>query len=459
MRVLKSAIFDGLNSILALVQNKTEIIKNSSFLLSHIDVFILISIISTYVVSTFAGTELIGAVSFLVPLFAAVKVLFTKGEKIELERCNFYLLMYLIICFITNFTSILPLQSLYGFMKTLIYFAFYFALCQFLKNNKKYIMLLLFIIACIMSIESVIGLIQNAAGVENISTWQDTSYVNPEDVLSRVYGTLKPYNPNLFGGFLIAGVSSLIAFCAINLKEKKIKSALFSFICFLICSFAIFLTGCRGAYLALFIILIGIVLVSFQIIFFDIKTEKFKKIWKISVSIFALGGICFMLLNRGIFQRLMSVFILRGDSSTSFRMNVYHSAVQMFQDNWLFGIGVGNKVFREIYGLYMLSGFDALSCYCVFLEMAVESGILALAAYLLFLGSLLICSVKKFLNSCDFNYKILLFVSFISVLAVMFHGLFDTIYFRPQVQYIFWTMAAILTILVREGETVNNENT
>ncbi len=41
----------------------------------------------------------------------------------------------------------------------------------------------------------------------------------------------------------------------------------------------------------------------------------------------------------------------------------------------------------------------------------------------------------------------------------MFHGLFDTIYFRPQVQYIFWTMAAILTVLVREGETVNNENT
>ncbi|MCD7779985.1 MAG: hypothetical protein LUH05_04865, partial [Candidatus Gastranaerophilales bacterium] len=273
MRILKSKIFDAVNSFLALIQNKTDILRNNSFLLSHIDFFILISIILTYIVSTFENTEIIGLCSFFVPLLITIKVLITKGEKLELEQCNFYLLIYLLICFITNFTSYLPMQSLYGFMKTLIYFAFYFALCQFLKNQKKYIMLLLFVIASLISIESVIGIIQNTIGVENISTWQDTSYVNPEDVLARVYGTLKPYNPNLFGGFLIAGISSVIAFWAINLKTGKIKYSILAFICFLISIFAVFLTGCRGAYLALFIIIIGLVLASFQIIFCDIKIE------------------------------------------------------------------------------------------------------------------------------------------------------------------------------------------
>ncbi|MCD7780103.1 MAG: O-antigen ligase family protein, partial [Candidatus Gastranaerophilales bacterium] len=189
------------------------------------------------------------------------------------------------------------------------------------------------------------------------------------------------------------------------------------------------------------------------IIFSDIKIEKLKNLWKILISFSALFSAGFLISHHGIWQRIMSVFILRGDSSTSFRMNVYHSAVQIFQDIPVFGIGVGNKVFREIYGLYMLSGFDALSCYCVFLEIAVESGIFTLLAYLIFLLSLLFSAIKKFLKSNDFNYKILLFVSFISVLAVMFHGLFDTIYFRPQVQFIFWTMAAILTTLVRESKT------
>lgn len=450
MKLLDSKIFDGINSLLAFIQSKSEKITNNSFLLSNLNFFILVSIIATYIFSTFAETSLIGAVSFCVPVFVVTKVLLTKGERIDLEQCNFYLLLYLIICFITNFTSSMPAQSLYGFMKTLIYFAFYFALCQFLKNNKKYIMLLLFVIASLISIESVIGLIQNSLGLENISTWQDTSYVNPEHVLSRVYGTLKPYNPNLFGGYLIVGFSSIIALISFFWQKNKVKSAIVSSICLLVSALTIFLTGCRGAYLALFVIIIGLILASFQVIFYDFKNEKLQKLWKMVIAFFGIGGVLFMTLNQGIFRRLMSIFILRGDSSTSFRMNVYNSAVQMFQDNWLCGIGVGNKVFREIYGLYMLSGFDALSCYCVFLELAVESGIFALVAYLLFIGSLFVNGVKRFISSNDLPYKVLLFVTFISIMAVMFHGLFDTIYFRPQIQYIFWTMAAILTVLVRE---------
>ena len=450
MKLLESKIFDGINSILNFFQNKLAIITNNSFLLSNLNFFILISIIATFIVSIFAQTNIIGAVSFCVPVFVVTKVLLTKGEKIELEKCNFYLLMYLIVCFITNFTSSMPFQSLYGFMKTLIYFAFYFALCQFLKNNKKYIVLLLFLIATLVSIESIIGLIQNSIRVENISTWQDTSYVNPEHVLSRVYGTLQPFNPNLLGGYLIAGISSILAVMSLLFQNKKFKSGIIALVCFLISSLAIFLTGCRGAYLSLFVIIIGIVLASFQIIFYDFKNTKLQNIWKTLIAFCGVGGVFFMFLNQGIFRRLMSIFILRGDSSTSFRMNVYNSAIQMFQDNWLCGIGVGNKVFREIYGLYMLSGFDALSCYCVFLEIAVESGIFALITYLLFIGSLLTVAVKKFLNSNNIQYKVLLFVTFISIVSVMFHGLFDTIYFRPQIQYIFWTMAAILTVLVRE---------
>ena len=454
MKLLDSKIFDIINSLLIWVQNKTCTLKNASIILANIDIFILISILATFVVSTFASTEVIGAVSFCVPVLVVFKTLISKGEKIELERCNFYLLIYLLICLITNFTSSMPFQSLYGFMKTLIYFAFYFALCQFLKNNKKYIPLLLFVIAVLVSVESVIGLVQNTIGVENISTWQDTSYVNPEDVLARVYGTLKPYNPNLFGGYLIVGISSIIALAAMYIRSGKFKSAVIAGLCFLIVSLCIFLTGCRGAYLALFVIILGIVLASFQVIFQDFNNEKLKRIWKSVIGFGSIGAVLFMFLNHGIFQRLMSIFILRGDSSTSFRMNVYNSAIQMFQDNPLCGIGVGNKVFREIYGLYMLSGFDALSCYCVFLELAVESGIFALLAYLLFLGSLCCAAVKNFLNSKDITYKVLLFVPFISIIAVMFHGLFDTIYFRPQIQYVFWTMVAILTVMLRKEKMV-----
>ena len=134
MKLLESKIFDCLNYCLASIQKKLDNIRQNSFILSNIDIFILISIFATLVVSVFAQTEIIGLISACVPAFVVLKVLMTKGEKIEIERCNFYLLVYLLICLISNFTSSMLPQSLYGFMKTLIYFAFYFAMCQFLKK-------------------------------------------------------------------------------------------------------------------------------------------------------------------------------------------------------------------------------------------------------------------------------------------------------------------------------------
>ena len=137
---------------------------------------------------------------------------------------------------------------------------------------------------------------------------------------------------------------------------------------------------------------------------------------------------------------------MRNDSSTSFRMNVYTSSVEMFRDNFWLGIGAGNKVFREIYGLYMLSGFDALSAYSIFLETAVESGIFGLIFYLLFIIFLIKYAVSAYINVKDVKVKTVIGILLLSVIGVLIHGLFDTIYFRPQVQLIFWTTAAIITI-------------
>lgn len=457
MKNLESKIIDIINVILFKIQDKMDTIRKNSFILSFLDVFIFLAIITTFIVSTFATTEIIGAVSFCVPALVVFKTLIIKGEKIELEQCNFFLLIYLLICLISCFTSSMLPESLYGFMKTSIYFAFFFAMCQFLKNNKKYIIPLLMVIAFLLAFESVIGLIQNSMKLENISTWQDTSYVNPEDILTRVYGTLKPFNPNLFGGYLIAGVTSLIGFATIFAYRKKYKLASIFLIFSLIAFITIFLTGCRGAYLAFGVILLSILGFSFRLIFVESNNVQIKKIWTSVVSFASVSALGFLATHHGILKRIMSIFILRADSSTSFRMNVYNSAIQMYQDNWACGIGVGNKVFREIYGLYMLSGFDALSCYSVPLEIAVESGIFALIFFVLFLYVLFRNAIRRICSNINFEEKILLFVSTMSIGAVLIHGLFDTIFFRPQVQFIFWTMVAITVVLVR-GTEENNEN-
>jgi putative inorganic carbon (HCO3(-)) transporter len=149
-------------------------------------------------------------------------------------------------------------------------------------------------------------------------------------------------------------------------------------------------------------------------------------------------------------HRFLSIFAMRNDSSNSFRFNVYHSSLDMLKDNWLLGIGVGNKNFREIYGLYMKTGFDALSTYNVFLEIAVESGIFALVAFLGFLVELVKNAINFILKSTNNEQIIFISVSVISILAVMFHGFVDTIFFRPQIQFMFWTFVAVISTLIKE---------
>jgi len=109
------------------------------------------------------------------------------------------------------------------------------------------------------------------------------------------------------------------------------------------------------------------------------------------------------------------------------------------------GIGVGNQNFREIYGLYMKTGFDALSTYNIYLEIAVESGIFALITFIIFISTLLIHGVNLIKKSTNYQDIIFASVAMVSICGVLIHGVVDTVFFRPQIQVVFWTMVAILS--------------
>ena len=294
-----------------------------------------------------------------------------------------------------------------------------------------------------VSFEAVAGFLQNFAHVDEISTWQDVSKLNPEEVMTRVYGTLKPYNPNLLGGYFVAGIPSLYALAAYYFAGKKLKFSLTALAFALLSTITLFLTGCRGSYIGMMVILISMFAVSAKYLW-----NNYKQIYLTAVGSVIAFGTAAVLFVSSLRARVLSIFAMRQDSSNSFRFNVYHSSVEMFKDNWLLGIGVGNQNFREIYGLYMKTGFDALSAYNIFLEIAVESGIFALIAFMGFLITLIKNSINFILKSTDTKAVIIASAAIISIIAVCIHGLVDTVFFRPQIQFIFWTMVAVARTVI-----------
>lgn len=429
------------NKILGYIQNKTGCLYNNSLFLQKIDGFILFFIILTLAASTVMSSDAIGFLALVAMFLTFVKLITKPDETLNFKDFEVWLIAYFMIVVISLFGSTLFSLSLKGFFKTFVYLGFYFSVVQYLKSNKEKTILLLAAIGLCTAGETVAGFLQSFLHPDAISTWQDTSGLNPEDVISRVYGTLKPLNPNLFGGYLIAGFPVFAGGAFYSLLKKNFYGLTISLIFILAGIYTIFQTGCRGAYLALILILGCTFLISAKFFW-----KTYKKLYMTFISaaivLFFAAVTCVSSLR----HRFMSIFAMRNDSSNSFRFNVYHSAIQMLKDNWLLGIGVGNKNFREIYGLYMKTGFDALSAYNIYLEIAVESGIFALIAFLGFLFTMLKRAVCFILKSNDIERVIFVSTALVSILAVCFHGMVDTIFFRPQLQFVFWIFAAIISV-------------
>lgn len=449
-----SIILNKINNVLEYSQNKCTYLWENSFFLQNIDKLIFATIIGIFVLSTFASSDLIGYVALVSIFLTIIKMFLKKGEKIEMNLFESFLLVFFLIVVISLAGSSLLYLSFKGFLKTFTYLGFYFSLVQYYKNNLSKIPLTVFVLALCAGSQGIIGIFQNFSQVGEISTWQDVSNINPEDVMTRVYGSIMPFNPNLFGGYLVATLPCLFGSFILGVMEKKYKLAGMFFVLALLTSFTLILSGCRGAYIGLVVIMICLFGFLAKFIWKDLvnKKEFFKKAYLSFLGLMVAFATSLVLFVSSIRTRVFSIFAMRSDSSTSFRMNVYHSAINMFKDNWLLGIGVGNQNFREIYGLYMRTGFDALSSYCVFLELAVESGVFALLAFLAFLGTLGYKAVKFVLNSPDLKLSLLVAISITSVLAVMVHGFVDTVFFRPQIQVVFWTMVAFISSILKTAE-------
>ena len=428
------------NKILNFSQKKLSYLYENSLFLQKIDWFILPFILLTFVTSTFMNSDAIGFFALIVMFLTFIKLITKPNENLSFRSFEVWLIAYFMIVIISLAGSTLFAQSLKGFFKTFVYIGFYFSVVQYLKAHKNHTLWMLAVIGLCTAGEAIVGFLQTFVHPEAISTWQDTSRLNPEDVISRVYGTLQPLNPNLFGGYLIAGFPVILGSVFYSVLKKNLNGIIISLILTFLGIFTIFQTGCRGAYLALMLIFGCAFLISAK--FFWNTYKKLYVSFISAIVVLFFGAITCVSSLR---HRFASIFAMRNDSSNSFRFNVYHSAVQMFKDNWLLGIGVGNKNFREIYGLYMKTGFDALSAYNIYLEIAVESGIFALIAFLGFLFTLIKRAISFILNSTEIEKVLFIAVSVVSILAVCFHGFVDTIFFRPQLQFVFWTFVAVIS--------------
>ena len=432
-------------------------LKNS-FILSNLDYLITAVCSLVFISSLFASSTVIGIFIWLSFALFLVAILL-EDYRISVDFTDVLILVWFFAMFLsTAFASLLP-QSLWGLSKMVTYLMFYCVMKHLISEDFRRGYYFIFLLCAVISFESLYVIHQNFVGVEEISGWQDTSHLNAEQVLTRVYGTLQPFNPNLLAGYLLSGFPILAGGFFSLLKVKRYRMSFVVLLMLVCCALGILFSGCRGAYVGLLVEFVVLFAIFSYFVWNDFRDKKYlKKVWIASVLISIFGVIFLVASSEALQARIMSIFAMREDSSNSFRMNVYQSSFRMFLDNFWVGIGIGNKVFREIYGLYMRSGFDALGAYSVFLETAVETGIIGLSTLLAFIGFMIVSAVKNLVAKIvSFSDKILFALILTGVVGMMTHGFVDTIWFRPQVQVLFWFMSALFVVVMnknKEGKDV-----
>jgi putative inorganic carbon (hco3(-)) transporter len=329
--------------------------------------------------------------------------------------------------------------SLHGLTKVIIYICSYFLLAQQLHGNSNRKFILVAVLLLTGTLVAAYGLYQYKIGVEPLATWEDPTV---EDKAVRIYSTLR--NPNLLAGYLVPLVPISMSLFFGALFSKRYLFAAPALFATAVIALATILTASRGGYLGLASGCATLLLFTGAYIF----KEKKKLRWLIVTGLIATPLFCVLLIHflPSVGQRFTSIFAGREHSSNSFRMNVWLSSLKMFKDNWWLGVGVGNQAFVLAYGLYMVSGYDALGTYCVPLEVAVETGVVGLAIFILMVFVALLRGHFGFWRALTEWQRWLTAGAAAAMVGMMTHGLVDTVFYRPQVQFIFWMLMAILTM-------------
>lgn len=396
-------------------------------------VFAVLSVCLLLLASPYVGTGLNGLLVLLAFAAFAFKAVTHPPEDRDHTALDLPFMGMVAITLVAAAFSPYLILSLKGLSKLVVFWMAYYAFRGVLARKEAWAPVLGALLLAAL-VQSVYGVYQWTIDVPPLALWDDAE---SEIQLTRVYGTL--LNPNLLGGYLVP-ILPLAAAAVVAFRNWAMRGL--GLLTLLAGSACLYFTYSRGAWLA-YAAELGV----FGLAGLAWAWPAIKRDWRLKlglglVVVVAVGAAAFMVMDSPVLQqRLTSMFATRDHSSNSFRMNVWLGVLAMIQDSWWAGVGIGNETFQKVYGLYMISGFEALGAYNIFLEVAVETGIFGLLA---FLWVVLAAVARSTFHALRGEARPWAVAAIAGLLGLMVHGLVDTVFYRPSIQILFWLLLAMI---------------
>lgn len=430
--------------------------RQTSFLLGWGDTIAaallsLVYLLAPYVSSTLIGVLLVACIAFWLLLTLSDEP--ATGNNTLVTPIHLLVLLYWGIA--ATATALSPVKkAALNDLLTLTLYLLLFALCARVLRSPRIRSWIITVYLSTSLVVSFYGMRQWRFGAPPLATW-----VDQESALSkttRVYSYLG--NPNLLAGYLLPAV--IFSLMAIFVWQGWMKKAL-ALTMFGVNTACLIFTYSRGGWIALVVALLAAT--ALLIYWWGLQMSPFWRTWSIPIL---LGGLVGLLVLAVIFVdpiriRVFSIFADRSeDTSNNFRRNVWDAVFEMIRDRPIIGIGPGHNSFNKIYPLYQRPRYSALSAYSIFLEVTVEMGFIGLACFLwLIIVSIntALMQLRRLRQSANVE-GFWLIGALATLLGMLAHGTVDTIWFRPEVNTLWWLMVALIASYWTPSFTDNQAN-
>ncbi|NES75328.1 MULTISPECIES: IctB family putative bicarbonate transporter [Okeania] len=397
--------------------------------------FVLLAIV--FSLAPFVNTALIG---LLLLAGAGFWVLLAVSDNTQEYLTPIHLLIFVYwgIATLAMATSPARMAAFSGWVKLTLYLLL-FVLGAMVLRSPKLRSWLISIYLLVSLVVSFYGIRQWIDKVEPLATWNDPT--SAQAGITRVYSYLG--NPNLLGGYLLPAIAlSFVAIIAWRSWPQKLLAVTM----LLVNCACLRYTGSRGSWIGFIALMFALLILMWY--WWSIYMPSFWQTWSLPIAVGSLAGLLILavVLLEPLRDRVFSIFAGRQDSSNNFRMNVWMSVFDMIRDRPVLGIGPGNDVFNKIYPLYQRPRYSALSAYSVPLEIIVETGFIGFTAFLWLLLVTFnqgVLNLRRLRDAGD-RQGYWLIGAMVAMVGLMAHGLVDTVWYRPQINTLWWLMVAIV---------------
>lgn len=416
--------------------------RRSSWLMQWAEELSAILVSLVFALAPFVSNTLIG---ILLVACAGFWLLLTLSDETDtgLTPIHLVLLLYWGIATVATALSPVKAAAFTGWTKLTLYLLLFALTARILRSPRirSWLITLYLHVALIVSIY---GIRQKFFGVKALATWNDPTSTLAQE--TRVFSYLG--NPNLLADYLIPAV--ILSLMAVFVWQHRMPKAL-ALTMFVANCACLYFTGSRGGWIGLLVALAALVVLLRY--WWAEYLPRFWRTWLLPIiggsfaSLLVLG----MLFVEPLRLRVLSIFAGREDSSNNFRINVWLAVIDMIRDRPILGIGPGNTAFNKVYPLYQQPKYTALSAYSIFLEIAVEAGLIGLTCFLWFLivtfnqGWIQLQKLRQTGNRQAFW----LIGAIATLLGMLAHNTVDTVWYRPEINTLWWLMVALIASYYR----------